>query len=205
MQFLEIFRALFRRGYWIVRYSFCSRWLSTRRSKAVDRDSKPNQETSALLQRCGVAQPVRAPGWRNGEIWDQNWALFEPSGEFRPVPQISSTAHASREAGRCSVGLPHTVAAARGARKKGTKQPSDSKTRCYRLNSKLSNIHVGKLPKISTLQPTHHRLNSVRVTRKILQVVVRTAFDDLEPRLRCQLGQGLAVAQRDDGVLVAVQ
>jgi hypothetical protein len=32
-------------------------------------------------------------------------------------------------------------------RNKATEQPSDRTTRHYKLNSKLSNIHVGKLPK----------------------------------------------------------
>jgi hypothetical protein len=139
-----------------MRMHFISSEAARRVNLPVDCDSKPNQVKSALLQRCGVAQPVRAPGWRNGEIWDQNWALSEPSGEFRPVPQISSTAHAHREAGRCSVGLPHTVAAACGARTKVTKaakrqtdRQTDRQTEYYKINSKLSNIHVGKLPKKS--------------------------------------------------------
>jgi hypothetical protein len=50
---------------------------------------------------------------------DQSQMLSEAKGRVHLTPPISSTAHASREAGRCSVGLPRTVAAARGARKKG--------------------------------------------------------------------------------------
>jgi hypothetical protein len=50
---------------------------------------------------------------------DQSQMLSEAKGRVHLTPPISSTAHAHREAGRCSVGLSHTVAAARGANKKG--------------------------------------------------------------------------------------
>jgi hypothetical protein len=42
----QLFRALFRRGYSIVRYAFRSKWHSNRRPKAVDRNLRP--VTSAL-------------------------------------------------------------------------------------------------------------------------------------------------------------
>jgi hypothetical protein len=62
---------------------------------------------------------------------DQSQMRSEAKGRVHLTPPISSTAHASREAGRCSVGLPHCASgSARYQYKvaeKQTEKPSSSR------------------------------------------------------------------------------